>query len=247
MTTKAAIYLRVSTEEQGDTGYGLDAQRTKCEAMATVKGWDVAAVYTDEGISGTKGRSDRPALEAMMTAACGGEVGAVIVSSLDRLGRNTRLVLQLIDELDGCGAVIVSCRESLDTTTPTGRFTLTMFAALAQLDRDQIVERTTDGRNARGRIDGERGGRLPFGYCRPADGIAVDPGAAEVVRRIFAMRGDGYRLTDIATALNGDGIASPRGAAWHPSSVHYILKSEDAYRGGRRWESPVNWPAILEA
>lgn len=69
-------------------------------------------------------------------------------------------------ELNELGVELVSCKESLDTSSPAGRFVLTMFAALAQLERDNIVQRTTDGRNQRGRIDGERGGRVPMEYKR---------------------------------------------------------------------------------
>ena len=64
MTTKAAIYLRVSTDEQV-SGYGLDVQLAKCEAMATVKGWVPSCVYVDEGISGTKDATARPGLATM--------------------------------------------------------------------------------------------------------------------------------------------------------------------------------------
>lgn len=247
MTTRAAIYLRVSTEEQANAGYGLDAQENKCRAMATVKAWQVADFYIDEGISGTKDETKRPALAQLIAAACGGEINAVIVSSLDRLGRNTRLVLRLIDQLAECGVVLVSCKESLDTETPTGRFVLRMFASLAELDRDSIVERTTGGRDARGAIDGERGGRVPYGYYRTESGISINDTAAEVVRSIFTMRGDGMTLTAIASELNSNGIAPGRGGRqWYPSSVREVLKNEQAYRGGQRWISPVLWPVILE-
>lgn len=245
MTTRAAIYLRVSTEEQANDGYGLDAQESKCRAMATVKEWQVVETYIDDGVSGTKDESERPALAEFLTAACSGQVDAVIVSSLDRLGRNTRLVLRLIDRLAECGVAIVSCRESLDTETPTGRFVLRMFASLAELDRDNIVERTTDGRNARGRIDGERGGRLPYGYSRTETGVEVDQAAAEVVRRIFGMRADRMTLMSIAEQLNKDGIKSPRGRRWYASSVSQILLNKHAYRGGRRWQSETSWPVVL--
>ena len=152
-TPKAAIYMRVSTDEQVN-GYGLDVQRTRCEAMAIVKGWEVAAVYSDEGLSGTLDAGRRPGLAALLAAACSGDVQAVIVLSLDRLARKTLLVLDLVGKLDGCGVELVSVKESLDTSSPSGRFALTMFAAIAQLERDTIVARTRDGRNARGKIDG---------------------------------------------------------------------------------------------
>lgn len=250
MTTQAAIYLRVSTDEQV-TGYGLEVQLAKCEALATVKGWVPACVFADEGISGTKGEAARPGLAAMLEAVDRGEVTAVIVYALDRLARSTRLVLEYVDRFTQRGAAIVSCKESLDTSTPAGQFVLTMFAALAQLERDTIVARTTDGRNERGRRDGERGGRVPMGYRRimgaaGATGeIAIDPDAAAVVCAIFQRRAAGATLAAIADDLNAAGASTPRGGRWHGSSVREVLLNEADYRGGRRGESGVCWPAVL--
>lgn len=250
--TQAAIYLRVSTTEQAEDGYGLDAQRAKCEAMATVKGWDIAHIFADEGISGTKDEADRPGLAGLLTAVESGAVGAVIVSSLDRIGRATRLVLRMVDRLSGQGVDLVSCKESLDTSTAAGRFVLRMFASLAELDRDQIVERTTDGRNARGRRDGEKGGRVPMGYERlfvdgKAAGVRVVDDEAMVVQEFFDTRAEGATLQQIADNLNARGIVTRRGAIWHPSSVRAVLLNEEAYRGGTRGDSAEHWPSILDA
>jgi site-specific DNA recombinase len=241
-----AVYLRVSTEEQAEK-YGLIAQREQCEAMATVKGWDIAKVYQDD-VSGTT--AERPGLQAMLQAVCNGEHQAVIVSGLDRLARSTRLVLDIVEKLDGCSAELVSCKESLDTSTPQGRFVLRMFASLAELERDNIVERTTDGRDARGRIDGEKGGRLPMGYRRvfedsKAVGVEVNEQRAELVRDIFAQRVAGSTLTAIADRLNEQGYTTERGGSWHASSVRQILLNEDAYKGGYRGESPERWPTLF--
>jgi site-specific DNA recombinase len=241
----AAVYLRVSTEEQATSGYGLDAQQEKVMAMAIVKGWTITNTYTDD-VSGTKDRTQRPGLDAMLNAACSGKVGAVIVAALDRLGRSTRIVLDVAEQLDKCGAELVSCKESIDTTTASGRFVFRMFASLAELDRDNIVQRTTDGRNARGHINGERGGMLPMGYIRTSQGIEIDNAAAAVVRDMFEDRADGATLTQIADALNKSGITTQRGGGWHASSVRAVLNNEDKYRGGQRWESNVSWPCILE-
>jgi site-specific DNA recombinase len=241
----AAVYLRVSTEEQAANGYGLDAQQEKVMAMAIVKGWTITNTYTDD-ISGTKDRGQRPGLDAMLTAVCSGEIGAVIVAALDRLGRSTRLVIDIVDQINKCGAELVSCKESIDTTTASGRFVFRMFASLAELDRDNIVQRTTDGRNARGRINGERGGMLPMGYTRTPQGVEIDNAAAAVVRDMFEDRADGATLTQIADALNKSGITTQRGGGWHASSVRAVLNNESKYRGGLRWKSDVAWPAILE-
>ena len=121
-----------------------------------------------------------------------------------------------------------------------------MFASLAELDRDNIVQRTTEGRDARGRIDGERGGRVPMGYTRTEEGVEIVPDEAEIVRQIFSKRGAGATLTVIADGLNKQGIKTRRGGKWHASSVRQILMNEDKYRGGFRWESEIRWPVILE-
>src|SRR5689334_7380029 len=119
--TRAAIYIRVSSEEQV-SGYGLDVQRERCRAQATAKGWSIAGEYEDAGISGTKDATQRPGLAGLVAAAEIGQIDAVIVLALDRLGRRTRIVLDLVDQLAAASVDIVSCKESLDTTTPAGRF-----------------------------------------------------------------------------------------------------------------------------
>ena len=240
-TTRAAIYIRVSSEEQV-SGYGLDVQRERCRAQAIAKGWSIAGEYEDAGISGTKDATQRPGLAGLIAAAEIGNIDAVIVLALDRLGRRTRIVLDLVDQLSAAGVDIVSCKESLDTTTPAGRFVLTMFAAIAQLERDNIVERTTAGRNVRGLKDGEKGGRVPYGYTRGPAGLVIDEDAAGIVRRIFRLRADHHTLRDIASILT---TPSPRGGAWFASGVREILINEPAYRGGCRGESSERWPVIL--
>lgn len=245
--TRAGIYVRVSTDEQARDGYGLAVQRERCRAQATAKGLAVVAEYADEGISGTLDATARPGLADMLAAAHLGEIDTVIVLSLDRLARKTRLVLEIVETLDRARCDLVSVKESLDTTTPQGQFTLTIFAALAQLERDVIVQRTSDGRNERGRRDGERGGRMPMGYRRVGDGlIEVDTDAAPVVRRIFAHRAEGKTLQAIADALNADAVPNPQGGRrWEPATVRAVLQNAPAYRGGPRSDSSTRWPAIL--
>lgn len=249
---RAAIYLRVSTDEQVQ-GYGLDVQEDRTRAMIAAKGWQYTGKYADEGISGTKGATERAGLARLLADAQAREIDAVVVLALDRLGRKTKLVLDLVDELAAAGAQLVSCKESLDTSTPQGAFVLTMFAALAELERGVIVQRTTDGRNKRGRRDGDKGGRLPLGYRRPTDEgpVLVDELTAPIVRRIFkqralkAKRDPRGTLQAIADGLNADGITTQRGKQWHPSDVRAILQRESVYRGSKRGESSVRWPRLL--
>lgn len=241
---RAALYLRVSTEGQAD-GFGLDAQRAKLHMLAAVEGWQVVTEFVDAGVSGRK--AQRPGLDALLAAVEAREIDVVMIGALDRLGRSTRIVLDLVERITSTGAELYSAREKLDTSTPTGRFILTVFAALAELDRANIVQRTSEGREERAKVDGDKGGRMPYGYSRTDEGPAIVAERAAVVRRIFAERVEGRTLRQIAEGLNADGVRPPGLAArWYASSVAEVLKNAEAYGGGPRNDSPAHWPIILE-
>lgn len=243
---RPALYVRVSTDEQADGGQGLVVQRQQGAGMALLKQWPEPRIYEDAGISGTLGPAQRPALAHLLRDVQAGRITVVIVASLDRLGRSTRIILALFDVIEARGAALVSCRESIDTTTPAGTFTLTLFAALAQLDRDQIVTRMQDGRNSRGRRDGDKGGNVPLGYTRVDGVLLVDAARAAVVRRVFTLRAQ-HSLRAIARELNSAHVPTPHGGkVWYAATVRQILRNEAIYRGGLRGESPIPWPVILD-
>lgn len=243
MLNRAATYLRVSTDEQAKDGYGLDVQRQQTEAYALAFGLDVTARYVDEGISGTK--FERPGLNAVLEAARAKEFDILIVPAIDRLARRASLLLKIWDELESAGVAIVAVKERIDTSTPAGRLMRTMFAGVAEFERDSIVARTAAGRNERGKRDGEKGGRVPYGYIRTVEGaIQVDENAAMIVRKIFALHQDGKSLRQIAAMLE-DVPTSRGGKHWYASSVSEVLKNESDYRGGLRGDSILCWPSIL--
>src|SRR5882757_7849673 len=197
--TSVAAYIRVSTEDQAESGLGMDAQRTRCKAMAQVKGWPEPTFYVDDGISGTKDVKKRPGLSQLVEDTRAGKLEAIIIPSLDRLGRKVSIVINLVEEFRQRNIALVSCKESLDTSTPQGTFVMHMFAALAQLERDVIAQRTTDALAERGKRDGEKGGRLPYGYKRTEQGIIIDKQEAKIVRRIFRLHKQGQSLREIAS------------------------------------------------
>lgn len=247
---RAAIYTRVSTEDQARDGYGLEVQRERCVAYAVSKAWQVVAEYTDEGISGAKDESARPGLAGLLDAVAAGELDAVVVLALDRIGRRAQLALRVTDQIQAANVVFASVKESIDTSTPTGRMFRTMLAGMAEFERDLIVERTTAGREARGRKDGERGGRVPMGYRRifrdgKAQGVTIAPAEAATVKAIFKMRERGATLQQIADRLNADGELTRRGKPWTPSSLHYVVRNRPKYEGRPRGQSAERWPAIL--
>lgn len=103
-----------------DYGYGRDVQRERCKAHALAKGWTVADVYADEGLSGTLDATKRPTLAAMLADVEAGHIDAIIVLTLDRLECKTTIVLDIANRCREINIALVSCKESLDTSTPQG-------------------------------------------------------------------------------------------------------------------------------
>ena len=148
--TRAAVYVRVSTREQTCDNQLLELRRY-CEA----RGW-TATEYIDEAVSGTKER--RPALDRLMTDARRRRCDILVVWRLDRLGRNLKHLITMLEELTALGVAFTSLNEGIDTTTPAGRLQLHLLAAIAQFERERIKERIQAGL-ARARRQGQRLGR----------------------------------------------------------------------------------------
>jgi len=178
----AVGYIRVSTEEQRDHGFSLLAQRRQIQAYCTAKGWDLVKVYADEGLSG-KDLNNRPALPQLL-ATMGDDPEVVLVTRLDRLSRNTRQLLALVeDHFTQNGVRLVSINEGIDPTTPAGEFVLTILAGLAQMERKQIADRVREGM-AEAKRQGKHVGRPPFGYKIGGEGTLVpDPTQQFLLRR----------------------------------------------------------------
>lgn len=243
---KAAIYLRVSTTKQVNEGFGLDTQKNRCDMMAQMKGWSIVNIYSDEGISGTLDSDKRPGLRRVLEDAKEKIFDVLIFYSLDRLGRTTSIVLKTIEKLTNMGIKIVSCKESIDTSSPTGVFVLTIFAALAQLERDTIVSRMIEGKNERIKLDGECGGPLPYGYIRVNGSLGINKYEAHVINSIYeAYYINKLSMRKITNILTKEKIRTSKNANWNVSAISNIIKYKDKYNGGSRNGSKVTWPIIL--
>jgi DNA invertase Pin-like site-specific DNA recombinase len=148
--TRAAIYARVSTFDQEPENQLAEVRR-----YTEARGW-TAREYVDRGVSGAKDR--RPALDTLIEDARRRRFDVLVVWRLDRLGRNLRHLILLLDELQAVGVAFVSLTEGIDATTPTGRLQLHVLAAIAEFERARIVERVRAGL-ARARAQGKRLGR----------------------------------------------------------------------------------------
>ncbi len=147
---RAAIYARVSTFDQEPENQLADLRK-----YVQARGWS-AHEYTDKGISGAKDR--RPALDALVRDAKRRKLDVLVCWRLDRLGRNLRHLILLLDELQALGVAFVSLQEGIDATTPAGRLQLHILGAIAEFERARIAERVTAGL-ARARKQGKQLGR----------------------------------------------------------------------------------------
>lgn len=211
--------MRVSTEEQATGGVSLAAQRESIATYCRLHRLELAHIHADEGISG-KRADNRPGLAEAVAAACAAR-GALVVYSLSRLARSTRDAIDIADRLAKAGADLVSISERIDTTTSMGRFFFTTIAALAQLERDLIGERTAAAL-AHKRRNGQRySGVLPLGFELAADGehLVENDGEQHVLQRILKLRREGLGARRIIARLEREGLKPKGGGRWHPKVV----------------------------
>ncbi|WRS27324.1 recombinase family protein [Oscillospiraceae bacterium MB08-C2-2] len=196
---KAALYIRVSTEAQREEGYSIDAQKEMLEAHCKSKRIAAYDFYVDGGFTGSN--IERPEMQRLIDDVKQNRISHVIVYKLDRLSRSQKDTLYLIEDVfNPHNADFVSLNESLDTSTSMGRAMLGIMSAFAQLEREQIRERTRMGMKERVKTGlWMGGGRVPFGYDYDRDkGILVPNRDAETVRRIYELYLQGYSVNRVA-------------------------------------------------
>ena len=166
---RVATYLRVSTVDQH-----VENQRREIAAFCLARGWDIQREYLDHGVSGAANR--RAGLEELMRDARRRKFSAVVVAKLDRFGRSLKELVLLLEELDTLGITFVSIGEALDFSSSVGRLQLHILAALAQWERERIIERVRSG-IARSKAEGRKFGRperiVPESVLAPVRGLPV--------------------------------------------------------------------------
>ena len=197
-SASVALYLRVSTEEQRER-HSIDTQREFGAKYTDLHELRVYQVYADDGISGTVPLEKRPEGRRILEAARRGEFNQLLVDKLDRLGRDTRLILNAVAELEKNGVRVRGMTEEFDTATATGRLMLTMLSGFAAHERDQIRERSMAGTDRLARACAWLGGIVPYGYRKEGEDkearivVSEDKipevgiSEAEVVRQIYRL------------------------------------------------------------
>jgi DNA invertase Pin-like site-specific DNA recombinase len=150
---RVAIYLRVSTD-----GQSVDNQRRELMQAAAHHGWNVVAEYSDAGVSGAKGRDQRPAFDKMLRAATKGEIDMIAAWSVDRLGRSLQHLIAFLGEIHAAGVDLFLHQQALDTSTPAGKAMFQMLGVFSEFERSIIVARVHAGLK-RARKEGKTLGR----------------------------------------------------------------------------------------
>ncbi|MFA5944419.1 MAG: recombinase family protein [Candidatus Thermoplasmatota archaeon] len=233
MPTRVALYTRVSTEDQAKEGFSLDAQLERLRFYAKAQGWAIAGEYVDEGHSGRT--TKRPQYSRMMA-----EIDAwdtLLVLKMDRIHRNSRNFMAMMDRLRKTGREFASVTESLDTSTAMGRFVMDIIQRIAQLESDQIGERTFTGMEEKARQGGGSLGKpAPYGYAY-GPGFVLLPVEAQavIVREIFQRFADGTGKQELARDLNQRQVPAPAGATWGYKAIDRLL-GNPTYVGALGWE-----------
>ena len=184
---RAAIYVRVSTDKQT-----VANQLEALAAVAVGRGWEIVATYSDNGISGAKGRRDRPGLDKLLTDAQRGKFNVVMSWAIDRLGRSLIDLLGTIQHLEACGCDLYLDQQAIDTTTPAGKLMFQITGAFAEFERTIIRSRVHAGL--------ERARKAGKVLGRKTGTVLADPGKLEAARAMLA-EGTGILKTAKAVGL----------------------------------------------
>jgi site-specific DNA recombinase len=233
----------MSRDDSGE-GQGIERQREDCERLAQQRGWDIVEILPENDTSAAK--TGRPQFDRLVQMIRGREVDAVIAWSLDRLTRNRRDTVTLVEAGQSTGATIALCRGSdMDMSTPAGRLAADILASVARHEIEQKSDRQKR-RNKQAADAGKPPQRRAFGYTE--NGMELIPDEAKAVRDAYSKVLAGMTLVAATNWLNEQGFRTTRGGEWKRSNVRWLLLNP-RYAGVRVYdgtELPGTWPAIID-
>jgi len=221
---QAIIYLRVSTDEQGQSGAGLSAQTDSCHKWAAKAGAAVVGPFSDEGVSGAAGLDKRPRLLDAIAELGKGDV--LLVAKRDRIARDPIVCAMIEAAVSRKGARIVSAAgEGTEGDNPTDVLMRRIVDAFSEYERLIIKARTKAALQAKIRR-GERCGNVRFGYNLAVDGkrLVPNPAEQEAIAIMQELRAEGQSLRQIASELQRRGVSTKDGHQWQPMTISRILK-----------------------
>lgn len=219
----AAVYIRVSTEDQAREGFSLGEQKEKLLQLCAFKGYEVLKVYEDAGIS-AKDMEHRPAFQEMLQDMRDGKINYIVAYKLDRVTRSVRDLEELILELEKYNCYLVCDRDDVNTSTANGRFFVRMLTVLSQLEIEIVSERTKFGLN--GAIKSSHlPGPAPLGYKKDGNKkTIVDETTKPIIERIFKMYLAGKSFQQISNIFNEEKLLNPK--KWKDTTIQKIIDNK---------------------
>lgn len=244
-TIRVAIYARVSTEEQAEHGYSIDAQLDTLRKYCDIYKWEIVGEYVDRGVSG-KSIEGRYELQRLLRDAQDRKFDEVLVWKFNRMARKNIDLLHIVDLLEKNNVAFRSISENFDTTTSMGKFALQMMGAVGELERNTIVDNVKMGHKQRART-GKHNGKVPIGYRSvkvdergKETRIVVVEEEAALVRNIFEQYAAGHGLKAIANDLNHRDHKTRTGKAFSTCAIRDILDNP-MFVGKIRYNRYENW------
>ena len=244
MKKNAAIYCRVSTEDQAREGYSLPEQQEKLKDLCKFRDYNIYNIYEDAGISG-KDMEHRPAFKKMLEEVKNGNVNVIVAYKLDRLTRSVRDLEVLISELEKNDCSLECAMDDINTSTANGKFFVRMLTVLSQLEIERVSERTKFGMV--GAIkDGHIPVRKTLGFMRDNKKLVINPAESEIVERIFDLYLKGNSYQTISNIFNEEKVLNKK---WYDSTIQKVL-ANPLYKGdfisGARTGNPVLYENVVE-
>ena len=216
-------YLRVSTENQVESGAGLAAQKDACHRWAEAQGEVIEHVFSEDGVSGSTGLDKRPALLEAISLLQKGDV--LLIAKRDRLGRDPIAVAMIEATIARKGAKTVSVAgEGTDGQDPSSILMRRMIDAFAEFERNIICERTRVAMQAKKKRN-QRVGHIPFGSHLSADRVHLEEDEAEqsILEQIRELMAKKLSTRKIAEEMNRRGAFNRGGSKWNHGSIHRVM------------------------
>ncbi|MGE5631365.1 MAG: recombinase family protein [Caulobacteraceae bacterium] len=227
---KAALYVRVSTDEQAREGFSIPAQKKALEEYCYKNSIGIYKIYTDEGISGAK--ENRPAFQDMLKDAVSGKFQLILVHKFDRFARKVELSQRIKNQLKKANINVISITEPI-SDSPVGFLQEGIMELFAEYYIKNLSAEVKKGQREK-ISQGQACNMLALGYKNINGKAVIVPDQAEVVKKIFHMYSEGYGTQQIAEELNSIGIPTYKNGKWNTSQINYILKNV-TYIGVLKW------------
>ena len=224
MNTKKPIgvWIRVSTEDQKN-GESPAVHLERAKLYAELHGYEIKEVYDLSGISG-KTVIGSPQAQNMLYHIKNKHITGLIFSKIARFARNTRELLDFADYFKEHDANLISLGEAFDSNSPSGRLFFTIISAIAQWEREEIVDRVNSSILIRGKMGKRLGGKVPFGYTWDGDTLQINPEEASIRKLIFELFVKDKRKKTVASILNERGYTTRSGKKFYDANVERWIR-----------------------